>query len=104
MTTIERAARQLVLRAGSLTLILDKNAGRATMRRKHLLARKPMKRSLSEIAEVRLERSVDPASGAEHFRTMLVMRTGGLWRLAAQDKRDGEASVATLRDFLGMGR
>jgi len=33
---------------------------------------------------------------------MLVMRTGGAWRLSAVDKKDAEAAVSAIRDFLGI--
>jgi len=98
MTTIDRAPQRLVLRSGSITLTLDKNMGKATMLRKLLFwARKPLERSLSEIAEVRVETTVGPASRAEICSTMLVMRTGGAWRLSAVDKKDAETTVSMAR-------
>jgi len=103
MTKIERAPQQLVLQSGSITLTLDKSTGKATMLRKLLFwARKPLERSLSEIAEVRVDTSVDPASRAEFRNTMLLMRTGGAWKLSAVDKKDAETTVAAVREFLGI--
>ena len=100
MTKIERAPEQIVLQSGSITLTLDKNTGKATMLRKLLFwARKPLERPLSEIAEVRVDTSVDPASRAEFYNTMLLMRTGGAWKLLAVDKKDATTTVAAICDF-----
>jgi hypothetical protein len=77
MTAIESAPEHLVLRSGSVTLRLDKITGKATMQRKLLFrARKPLERSLSEIADVKVDMAVDSASRAEVYSTMLVMRAG----------------------------
>jgi len=104
MTKIERAPEKLVLQSGSITLMLDKGTGKAIMLRKLLFwARKPLERSLSEIAEVRVDTDVDPASRAEFCNTMLRMHTGGAWKLAAADKKDAETTVAAVREFLGTG-
>jgi hypothetical protein len=103
MTIIERPPEQLVLQSGSITVTLDKNTGKAILIRKLLFwERKPLERSLSDIAEARVETAVDPASRAEFSTTMLVMRTGGAWRLSAVDKTDAEAAVSAVRDFLDI--
>ena len=103
MTTIESAPELLILRSGSITVALDKSTGKATMQRKLLFwARTPLDRSLPEIADVKVDMSVDPASRAEIYSTMLVMRAGGAWRLSAVDKSDAEKTVSALRDFLGI--
>ena len=103
MTIIERPRGQLVLQSGSTTVTLDKNTGKAILNRKLLFwGRKPLERSLSEIAEVRVDTAVDPASRAEFSNTMLVIRTGGAWKLSAVDKKDAEAAVFAIRDFLGI--
>jgi hypothetical protein len=104
MTKIERPPEQLVLQSGSTTLKLDKNTNKATMLRKLLFwARKPLECLLSDIAEVRVDTAVDPASRAEICSTMLVMHAGGAWRLSASDKKDAETTVSAIRDFLGIG-
>ena len=85
MTTIQRDQQRLVLQSGSTTLTLDKNAGKAIMQRKLLFwKRKPIQRPLFEIADVRVNTSADPASGAEICNTMLVMRDGGGWVISAR--------------------
>ena len=103
MTRIEHAPQKLVLQSGSTTLALDKNAGKAIMQRKLLFwARKPIERPISEIADVRVEANVDPASGAEICNTMLVMRGGGGWVLSAADKKDAAAAAEAVRNFVGI--
>ena len=102
MTTIERDQQRLVLQSGSTTLTLDKNAGKAIKQRKLLFwMRKPIERSISEIANARVNANVDPASGAEICNTMLVMHDGGAWVISARDKQDATAAVAAIHDFLG---
>ena len=102
MTTIERTPQKIILQSESITLTLDRNTGKTVLQRKLLLwARKRLERSLSDISEVRADTSVDPASRAEICSTMLVMRSGGAWRLSAVDKKDAETTVSAIRDFLG---
>jgi hypothetical protein len=68
-----------VLKSGSTTLMLDKDVGKASLRRKFLIWNlKPAETPLSEITQVKIDAAVDRASGVEVFHTMLVMRTAGL--------------------------
>ena len=74
MPVTENLPRQLVLKSGSTTLTLDKDAGKASLQRKFLMwALKPAEAPLSEVARVTVDAAVDRASG---FHTMLIMRTG----------------------------
>jgi hypothetical protein len=104
MTKIERMPDRLALQSGSTTIVLDKKTGEAVLQRKLLLfwARKPVTRSLNSIRRVTIDTSVDPASKAEICRIMLLMREGGGWMLSAKDKQDATATVATVREFLGI--
>ena len=80
-TTIERSPQRLVLRSGSTTVTLDKDASKAAMARKLLLwARRPLERPLSDVARVTVDANVDRASGVELCSTMIVMRDGSAWR------------------------
>jgi hypothetical protein len=104
MAIVESTPQRLVLRSGSTTLTLDKSAGTATLRRKLLFwALKPLELPLSEVAEVAVDAGVDRASGIEVCNTMLVSRAGAAWALPAADKKDAEATAATMREFLGLG-
>lgn len=103
MITIERGPQQLALHAGSTTVALDKVSGKAVLQRKLLLwARKPVERPLSSVKEVRINADVDPASRAEIYSTMLLMREGDGWLLSARDKQDATKALEALREFLGV--
>jgi len=95
--------RQLVLKSGATTLTLDKDAGKATLQRKLLVWRlKPVEAPLSDIISINVDTAVDRASGVDVCHTMVVMRTGAGWALAAADKQDAQTMAAALRDFLGL--
>ena len=103
MITIERGPQQLALHAGSTTVALDKAAGKAVLQRKLLFwARKPVERPLSSVTEVRIKADVDPASMAEMYSTLLLMREGDGWVLSARDKQDATAAMDALQDFLTL--
>ena len=101
MLKIDRSPQRLVLKSGSTTAVLDKQAQQATLQRKLLLwARKPVTRPLSSISEATVETNVDPASKAEMCSVMLKLREGGGWMLAARDKNDATVAVTAIREFL----
>jgi hypothetical protein len=103
MPIIERTPQRLVLKSGSSTLTLDKDANTATLQRKLLLwGLKPTETPLSEVTDVTLDTAVDRASGVEVCHTMLLMRGGQGWAFPAADKADAQANAAALRDFLGL--
>jgi hypothetical protein len=103
MPATEDAPRQLVLKSGSTTLTLDKDAGKATLQRKLLMwGLKPAEASLSEIADITVDTAVDRASGVEVCHTMLVMRTGKGWAFPARDKQDAQTKATAMRAFLGL--
>lgn len=102
MLKIDRSPQRLVLKSGSTTIVLDREASQASLQRKILFwARKPLAHPLASITEARVETIVDPASKAEMCSVMLRMREGGGWALSARDKQDAAAAVAAIRDFLG---
>ena len=99
MPVSENMPRQLVLKSGSTTLTLDKDAGKATLQ--VLIWRlKPIEAPLSDVSDVTVDTAVDRASGVEVCHTMLVRRTGEAWALPAADKKDAEINASAIRDFL----
>ncbi len=105
MTTIERTPQRLVLKSGSTTFTLDRNAGKATMQRKFLFwARRPMERSLADVAGANVDTFVDRASGVELCSVMLVMGDGSAWALPHTDKKDATAAADAIRGFLGISQ
>ena len=100
---IENTPQRLAIKSGSTTVALDKSTGTATLQRKMLFfALKPVEQPLGEIAEVTLDVVVDPASHAEIYHAMLKLRGGGGWVLAADDKKQAEATASAIRGFLGL--
>jgi hypothetical protein len=103
MPVTENAPRHLVLKSGSTTLTLDKDAGKATLQRKFLLWKlKPAETPLSEVTRVTIDAAVDRASGVEVFHTMLIMRTGKGWSLPVANGQDAQTKAAAIRAFLGL--
>ena len=103
MPITERTPQRLALKSGSTTLTLDKQTGQAVLQRKLLFWKlKPAEAPLSDITDVTMDAGVDRASGVDVCNTMLVMRTGAGWAFPAADKKDAEASVAAIREFVGL--
>jgi hypothetical protein len=103
MSIVESTPRRLVLTSGATKLALDKDSGRATMQRKFLFWNlKPVESSLDEVTDVVVDNSVDRASGAEFFRTVLVTTDGAGWALPADDKDAAQANAEVMRTFLGL--
>jgi len=105
MPVTEKTAKRLVLQSGSTTLTLDKDAGTALMQRKLLMFKlKPLQAPLSEVADFEVDAGVDRASGIEVCNTMLITKSGAAWAVPASDKKDAQATAATLKEFLGLRR
>lgn len=103
MPITENTPQRLVLRSGSNTLTLDKDAGTASLGRKMLFFKlKPVVLPLSDFIEVKLDDVKDPVSGAIVSHAMLVARSGTAWVFAEAEKKDAEAAIAALRGFLGL--
>jgi hypothetical protein len=103
MPVTERTPQRLVIKSGSSTLTLDKDAGKAILQRKLLLWKlKPAEAPISDIAEVTVDAAVDRASGVEICSTMLIIRSGVGWALPASDKKDAQANADAIRAFVGL--
>jgi len=103
MAIIESTARRLVLKSGSTTLTLDKDAGKMTLQRKLLVwDRKPLETALSEVANVSIDTAMDRASGVEFCSTMVILQGGQAWALSAADKNEAKANAEAVRGFLGL--
>jgi hypothetical protein len=103
MDIVESTPRRLVLTSGASTLMLDKDADKATLQRKLLLwNRKPVEQPLSQIVEVTADAALDRASGVETHSTMLVSRMGSAWAFPATNKREAADTVQLIREFLDL--
>ena len=103
MSIVENTPRRLVLTSGSTKLALDKDSGRATMQQKFLFWNlKPAEASLDEVTDIVVDKSVDRASGAEFFHTVLVTLAGAGWALPADDQKTAQTNAEALRSFLGL--
>lgn len=103
MPIAEQTSQRLVLKSGSTTLTLDKDAGKATLQRKLLFfSLKPLEQPLSDIVDVTLDAAIDRASSVEVCHTMLINRAGSGWALAGDDKNDAIATIAAVRAFLAL--
>lgn len=104
MATIENTPQRLVLRSGSTTLTLDKEVGKVSMQRKMLFwNRAPIEKTLAEIVDATVDTAVDRSSGVEVCNTILISRAGEGWALPANDKKDAEATMRRIQQFLGLG-
>lgn len=104
MATIENTPQRLVLRSGSTTLTLDKEVGKVSMQRKMLFwNRAPIEKTLAEIVDATVDTAVDRSSGVEVCNTILISRAGEGWALSANDKKDAEATMRRIKQFLGLG-
>ena len=87
----------VTLQSGSMTIVLDKTAGTATLQRKVLFwVMKPIERPLCALVEARIHKNIDTASKAQMYSTMLVFREGSTWLLSARDKQDASDVVLRL--------
>jgi hypothetical protein len=103
MSEIEHNPRRFVLKSGSTSLTLDKEANKATLQRKVLFWKlKPVEAALSDIASITIDKMVDRGSGVETYSTMIVIRAGAGWSLRASDKTEAEKNALALRGFLGL--
>jgi hypothetical protein len=102
MPITENTPRRLVVKSGSTTLTLDRDAGKGVMNRKMLFVNlKPIEFALAEVAEITVDAGVDRASGVEVCNTMIVTTAGAGYALPAADKKDAEATAAGMKKFLG---
>jgi hypothetical protein len=103
MANIEETPRKLVLKAGSTTLTLDKDADKATLQQKVLLwKKKPVEFALSNIDDIAVKSDVDGLSGAPIHHSVLHERTGETIVLTTEEANDAAETVKKLRGFVGM--
>jgi hypothetical protein len=103
MAKIENTARKLVLKAGSTTLTLDKDSGKATLQHKILLwNKKPVEFALSDIDDIAVKSDKDGLSGATIHHSVLHRRSGEITVLTTEEANDAAATVKTLRGFVGL--
>ncbi len=103
MANIESTPHKLVLKNGSMTLTLDKETGKATLQHKILLwSKKPIEFALSDIDDVAVKSDKDGLSGATIYHSVLHRRSGETAVLSTEEAKGAEATVKTLRDFVGL--
>lgn len=103
MAKIENTASKLVLKEGSITLTLDKETGKAMLQHKVLLwSKKPVDFALTEIDDIAVKSDKDGLSGATIYHSVLHRRSGETTVLTTEEAKDAEATVKTLRGFVGL--
>ena len=103
MAHIEETARTLVLKAGSTSLTLEKDSGRATLQQKILFwKKKPVEFAFSEIDDIAVKSEVDGMSGAPIHHSVLHRRTGEITVLTTEEAEDVAETVKKLREFIGL--
>jgi hypothetical protein len=103
MTNIEETPRKLTLKAGSTTLTLDKEFGKATLQQKMLLwNKKPVEFALADIDDIAVKSDVDGLSGASIHHSVLHRRTGEITVLTTEEAKDAAETVKKLRGFVGL--
>ena len=103
MATIECTPQRLVLRAGAATLVLDKEAGTASLRRKALLwDRKPVTVALDDISGVVLAPAFERSCGIASSYLLLATHSRTAFELPPLRKTDAEAAADGIRGFLGL--
>ena len=102
MPIVENSADRLALRSGSTTLVLDKKANTAAFSARCCSGISSRWRRLFRRHRGETRCGSRSRLGVEVCHTMLVMRGGAAWALAASDKKDAEASTAQVRGFLGL--
>jgi hypothetical protein len=102
MANIEISQHKLVLKRGSTTLTLDKDAGKATLQQRLLLwNKKPIEFALSEIDDIAVRSETDSLSGAKIHHSVLHRRSGEIAVLTTEEAKDAAETVKTLREFVG---
>ena len=103
MAKIEVTPRKFILKAGSTTLTLDKDSGKATLQQKMLLwSKKPVEFVLSDIDDIAVKSDVDGLSGATIHHSVLHRRSGEIAVLTTEEAKDAAETVKVLREFIGL--
>lgn len=103
MANIQSTPSRLILHDGSTTITFDKAIGSATLQQKILLwNRKPVAFPLDDIDDIAVKAEHDGLSGASIYHTVMHRRSGEVTVLTTEEAKDAEATVQTLRDFVGL--
>jgi hypothetical protein len=103
MANIQSTPSKLILKDGSTTVTFDKTIGSATLQQKILLwSRKPVEFPLADIDDIAVKTEQDGLSGASIYHTVMHRRSGEVNVLTTEEAKDAEATVQTLRDFVGL--
>jgi hypothetical protein len=103
MANIESTPSRLVLKDGSTTVTFDKTSGHATLQKRILLwNKKPVEFDLTDIDDIAVKSETDGLSGAQIYHSVMHRRTGEIMVLTTEEARDAEATVQTLREFVGL--
>jgi len=103
MASIQETPHKLVLKAGSTTLTLDKDYGKATLQQKMLLwNKKPVEFDLDDIDDIAVKSDIDGLSGAAIHHSVVHRRTGEVTVLTTEEAGDAAETVKKLRGFVGL--
>lgn len=103
MANIESTPSRLTLKDRSTTITFDKTVGSATLQQKILLwKKKPVEFPLDDIDDIAVKSEHDGLSGAPIYHSVLHRRSGEITVLTTEDAEDAEATVRTLREFVGL--
>lgn len=103
MANIETGSDKVVLQDGGTTLTLDKAAGEAVLQKKVLFwNKKPVVFPLEEIDDITVLSEKDAMSGATLYHSVMHRRSGETTVLTTEPPEDAEATVNTLRSFVGL--
>lgn len=103
LATIECTKQRLVLRAGTTTLVLDKEAGTARLQRKALLwDRKPVTVALDDISGVAVAPAFERSCGVASSYLLLATHSRTELGLPPLNKADAEQAADGIRAFLGL--
>ncbi|MEZ5785971.1 MAG: hypothetical protein R3D62_05700 [Xanthobacteraceae bacterium] len=103
MATIACTPQRFVLEAGAATLVLDKETGTASLRRKALLwSRKPVTVALGDISGVAIAPAFERSCGVASSYLLLATHSRTELELPPIGKADAEKAAAGIREFLGL--
>jgi hypothetical protein len=103
MANIQSTPSKLILKDGSTTITFDKAIGSATLQQRVLLwSKKPVAFPIDEIDDIAVKSEQDGLSGARIYHTVMHRRSGEVTVLTTEEAKDAEATVQTLRDFVGL--
>lgn len=103
MATIQCKPQRFVLQAGAATLVLDKEAGTASLQRKALLwERKPITIALSDISGVAVAPAFERSCGVASSYLLLATHSRTELELPPLSKADAEDAAERIRGFLRL--